>query len=113
MSTQAKLQGDPFEQLKTALAHAPRGYAFLAGYVGELEHNRSEEDVFIRLAFENASAGGSFPSQGGSFIVSVFSELYEPLDAERKLEIRRWWHEKVRGEANQFPDLKGRLSRLT
>jgi hypothetical protein len=45
--------------------------------------------------------------------VNVFSELYEPLDAERKLEIRQWWHGKIRGEANQFDDLRMRLSRLT
>jgi hypothetical protein len=45
--------------------------------------------------------------------VNVFSELYEPLDAERRLEIRQWWHGKIRGEANQFDDLRMRLSRLT
>ena len=99
MSTHTELQEDPFEKLKKILEDTPRGYGFLTGYVGELEHNRQEEDVFIRLAFENASAGGAFPGRGTSFIVSVFSELYEPLDPGRKLEIRRWWHKKIRDEA--------------
>jgi hypothetical protein len=39
--------------------------------------------------------------------------MYEPLDAEDKLEIRRWWHEMVRGKASQFTDLKARLSKLS
>ena len=111
MSTQPKLQRDDFERLKKILEDAPRGYGFLAEYVGELEHNRDEEDIFIRLAFENASAGGA--NRGtGPFVVSVISELYDPHDAERRLEIRRWWHEKVRDEASQFGDLKARLSDL-
>jgi hypothetical protein len=111
VSTQVRFQSDPFEKLKTTLADVPRGYDFLAGYVRELELFRKEEDVFRRLAFRNVSSGGSH--RGSSlFVVSVFSELYEPLDAERKLEIRKWWDEKVRGEANQFDDLRTRLSRL-
>jgi hypothetical protein len=108
---QPKLQPDDFERLKTILQDAPRGYGFLAGYVGELEHDRDEEDIFLRLAFENASAGGAFHGTG-PFVVSVRSELYEPLDAKRKLEIRRWWHEMVRREANQLDDLRARLSDL-
>jgi len=110
---QPKLQPDPFEQLKMTLEDAPRGYGFLAEYVKELEQHQHEEDIFIHLAFEKASAGGAFSSRGSSSIVSVFSELYDPLDAEHKLEIRGWWHEMVRGKANRFNDLKTRLSRLT
>ena len=110
MTTQVKLQPDPFEKLKKILEDAPRNYDFLAGYVKELEHNRLEEDVFVRLAFENANDSGAGT---GPFIVSVYSELYEPLNAERKLEIRQWWHEKVWREANQFDDLRTQLSKLT
>ena len=105
MSAQPKLQPDDFERLKKILDDAPRDYGFLAEYVGELEHGRDEEDIFLRLAFEYRGAD--------RLIVSVVSELYEPHDAERKLEIRQWWHEKVRSEANQFDELRTRLSGLT
>lgn len=73
---------------------------------------REDEDIFLRLAFQNSSSGGSYRGTG-PFIVSVVSEMYEPLDAERKLEIRQWWHEKVRGEASEFDDLRTQLSKLT
>ncbi len=112
MSTQARMQPGAFERLKNTLEDAPRDHGFLAEYVRELELLRHEEDVFRRLALENASSGGAYRGTG-PFVVSVVSELYEPLDAERKLEIRHWWHEKVRGEANQLDDLGPRLSRLT
>jgi hypothetical protein len=111
VSAQPKLQPDDFERLKKILKDAPRGYGFLAEYVGGLEHNQNEEDVFLRLAFQNASAGGAYRGSD-RLIVSVVSELYEPLDAARKLEIRQWWHEKVRSEANQFDELRTRLSSL-
>ena len=111
MSAQTKLQPDPFERLKKILEDTPRDYGFLAEYVGELEHNRVEEDIFLRLAFENASVGGAHDGTG-PFIVSIVSELYEPLDPDRKLEIRRWWHDKMRGEVNQFDDLRARLRSL-
>jgi hypothetical protein len=107
VSPQAKLQPDPVEQLQKILEELPRGYGFLAAYVRELELHRDEDDVFRRLAFGNA-IGGAF----GSFIVNVFSELYEPLEDERKLEIRQWWHGKVRGEASQFDDLRTRLFKI-
>ncbi len=111
MNTQAKIQPDAFEQLKSTLEDAPRNYDFLAEYVRELELRRQEQDVFLRLAFQNAS-GGAY-RRTGPFVVSVVSELYKPIDAGRKLEIRQWWHEKVRREANQFDDLRMRLSGLT
>jgi hypothetical protein len=114
VSTQAKLQPDPLEQLKTILEDAPRSYAFLSDYVRALEWHQHEEDIFIQHAFQNANAGVAYPPRGGQpSTASVFSELYEPLDTEHKLEIRRWWHEIVRGKANRFSDLKARLSRLT
>ena len=110
MSPQTKQPG-PFERLKTILEDAPRNYGVLAEYVGKLEHDRLEEDIFLRLAFENASAGGAYDGTG-PFVVSIMSELYEPLDPARKIEIRRWWHHKMRGEANQFDDLRTRLCSL-
>ena len=112
MSAQPKLQPDHLQKLKTTLEDAPRNYDFLAEYVRELEICRQEEDIFLRLAFRNSSSGGS--NRGTApFIVSIVSEMYEPLDAERKLEIREWWHEKVWREANQFDDLRTQLSKLT
>ena len=111
MGAQAKMQSDAFEQLKRTLEDAPRDYAFLAEYVRELELHRKEEDVFLRLAFRNASVGGAH-HRTGTFVVIVVSELYEPLDADHRLEVKRWWHEKVRREANQFDDLRTRLSRV-
>lgn len=114
MSTQAKLRPDTLEQLKTTLEDAPRSYGFLSHYVRALEWHQHEEDIFIQHAFENANAGRAYPPRGGQpFIKSAFSELYEPLDDEYKIGIMRWWHEMVRGKANQFTDLKARLSKLT
>src|ERR1700676_4179648 len=112
MSAQPKLQPDHLQKLKTTLEDAPRNYDFLAEYVRELEICRQEEDIFLRLAFRNSNSGGANRSKG-PFFVSIFSEMYEPLDAERKLEIRQWWHEKVWREANQFDDLRTQLSKLT
>lgn len=112
MSTEAKMQPDPLAQLKWALEDAPRDYDYLAEYVEELELYRQEEDIFLRLAFRNASAGGAY-RRTGPFVVRVVSELYKPLDAEHQLEIRRGWHKKVRREADQFDDLKTRLSKRT
>jgi hypothetical protein len=112
VSTQPKLQPDPFEQLKATLEDSPRSYGFLSEYVKALEWQHHEEDIFTRLAFENASAGGASHGRSSSVVVSILTELYEPLDADQKLEIRNWWHEMVRGKANQFNDLKSRLTRL-
>jgi len=111
MNAQAKTQQDPLEYLKAALEHAPRDHHFLGEYVRELELHRQEDDVFLRLAFRYASAGGAFQGTG-PLIVSIVSEMYEPLDTDRKLEVRRWWHEKARREANQYSDLAARLSKL-
>jgi hypothetical protein len=114
VSTQAKLQPDPLELLKINLEDAPRSYGFLSEYVKSLEWHQHEEDIFIHHAFENATSGGAYSHrEGRPVITSVFSELYEPLDAEHKLEIRHWWHEMVRRKANQFTDLRARLSKLT
>jgi len=113
VSTQAKMQPGPFEQLKAILEDASWNHDSLADYVRELERHAKEDDVFLRLAFENASSGGGAYSGRGLLITSVVSELYEPLDADHKLEIRRWWHEKVRRETNQFDDLRARLYKLT
>src|ERR1700681_3622820 len=112
MITRPKVQPDHLQRLKTSLEDAPRNYDFLAEYVRELEICREDEDIFLRLAFQNSSSGGSYRGTG-PFIVSVVSEMYEPLDAERKLEIRQWWHEKVRDEASEFDDLRTQLSKLT
>jgi hypothetical protein len=114
VSTQAKLQWDPLEQLKTFLEDAPRSYGFLSNYVRAMEWHQNEEDIFIQHAFDNANPGMAYPPRTGSLIITfAFSELYEPLGPEQKLEITRWWHEMIRGKANRFTDLKARLSKLT
>lgn len=110
MSTQPKFQGDPFEKLKKILESTPRSHDVLARCVRQLELHQKEEEIFIQLAFENANDRGAGT---GPFIMSPFSQLYEPFDAERKLEMRRWWHQMVRGKANEFDDLKTRLSKIT
>jgi hypothetical protein len=113
VSTHPKLQPDPLEQLKTTLEDAPRSYGFLSDYVRALEWHHHEEDIFLHHAIQNANASGAHLLSGTQYFVSdVYSELYEPLDAADKLEIRRWWHEMVRGKANQFTDLRARLSKL-
>jgi hypothetical protein len=111
MGTQPKSQPGLFEQLKTALGDTPLSRDFLAEYVRELELQRGEEGIFIRLALGNASAGAAY-SGTGPFVTSVVSELYEPLDADRKLEIRRWWHEKARRETSQIAGLRERLFKI-
>ena len=111
MNAKTQMKLDPVEQLKPILSDAPRGRDFLAEYVGELEHHRNEEDIFIRLAFRNVHPGGAY-SGSDRFVVSAVSELYEPLNSDQKIEIRRRWHEKVRRDAEDFTDLRTRLFRL-
>lgn len=89
----------PIEQLRAALEGSPWNYDFLAEYVGESQRCLQEEDVFQRLAFRG---------DGGS--PGVFSQLYEPLSVEDKRELRQWWHEKIRGEAYRYDQLRARLS---
>lgn len=110
---QAESNMQPYlERLKQALADAPRSREFLSEYVRELEMHRREEDIFIRLAFRDASAGGAF-GRGDTHITSVYSELYDrSLDANQKREIRLWWHDRVRREAEGFADLRARLAKL-
>jgi hypothetical protein len=111
MSTKSKMTPDPYEQLKAILGDAPRDYAFLAEYVGELEHHRHEQDTFTRLAFRDVMPGGAYGGTG-LMMVSVFSEMYEPLNSEQKTNIRQWWHEKIRHAAEAFADLKDRLKSI-
>jgi hypothetical protein len=111
VSTQAKLQPDPLDQLKTMLEDAPRSYAFLSDYVRAVEWCQPEEDIFSRLTFVN-TGGGVFPRKQSSVDCDVLSRLYDSLDAGDKLDIRVWWHEMVRRKASRFQDLKSRLSKL-
>jgi hypothetical protein len=101
------------ERLKKVLEDAPRNREFLRDYVRELELHRNEEDVFIRLAFQNVSVGGAH-DRGGTFVTSAYSELYDqPLDTNQKREVRQWWYDKVQREAEEHDDLKARLAKLT
>ncbi len=100
------------ERLKKVLEDAPRSREFLSDYVRELELHRNEEDIFIRLAFQNVSVGGA-QGRGDTFVTSAYSELYDqPLDANQKREVRQWWHDKVQREAEMYDDLRARLGRV-
>jgi hypothetical protein len=111
MSTTTQMKPDPLEPLKAVLSGAPRDHKFLADYVRELELHRNEVDTFRRLAFENVNPGGAYGGTG-TMMVSVFSQMYEPLTAPQKTEIRQWWHELVRREAEASAGLKSRLDKL-
>jgi len=100
------------ERLKKLLEDAPRSYEFLSAYVRELELHRNEEDIFIRLAFQNVSVGGA-SGRGDTFVTSPYSELYDkPLEASQKREVRQWWHGKIQREAEGHDDLRARLARF-
>jgi len=99
------------ERLKKVLGDAPLSQEFLSDYVRELELHRNEEDIFVRLAFQNVSAGGAH-GRGDTFVTSAYSELYDqPLDANRKRELRQWWHDKMQHEAERHDDLRARLAK--
>ncbi len=76
----------------------------MAEYVAELSRQKGEEDIFHRLAFRSANFGGTAAAS------SVVTGLYEALSLEDKIELRRWWHEKIRREAYNYHDLGTRLS---
>jgi hypothetical protein len=116
LEEQAKLvnkRSENMERLKNVLEGAPRSRELLSDYVRELELHRNEEDIFIRLAFQNVSVGGAH-ARGGTFVTSAYSELYDhPLDTKQKREVRQWWHDKVQREAERHDDLKARLTKFT
>jgi hypothetical protein len=107
MSAEARLQPNAFERLRSALKDTSWSYDFVAEYVAELSSQKGEEDIFHRLAFHSANFGGTAPA---SSIVSDCSELYEAMGPGDKIELRRWWHEKIRREAYNYHDLGTRLS---
>jgi hypothetical protein len=110
MSTEPRMQSD-LERLKQVLGDTPWSREFHEGYVREVELHRQEEDVFIRLAFQDANTGGAF-GRGDTHITSVYSEFYDqPLDVNQKREVRLWWHDKVRREVEKITDLGERLAR--
>ncbi len=109
MGSKAQPGLDPVERLITILDDGPRDREFLTAYVTEVELHGQEEDVFLRLAFENATAGGAGT---GPWAVSIVSELFEPLRAEQKVDVVRWWHSIMRQEANGYESLRTRLSRI-
>jgi len=105
MSTEARMQPDTFERLRSALGDTSSwNHDFLAEYVNvtELNSHRREEDVFRRLAFRCAN-----PSAADA---EACAALYEGMGPEHRAELRRWWHEKIRRQAYQYRDLGTRLS---
>jgi hypothetical protein len=111
MSAEARTQLDPVERLKRALSGPHRARDFFADYVRELELHRTEEDIFTRLAFRDVSSHAALHG-GDLFVTSVYSDWYETLEPEAKLEVRQWWHEKLRSDARRFDNLKTRLANL-
>ena len=105
MSTETRMQPDTFEQLRSALEDTLWSHDSLAEYVTELSQQRSEEDIFRRLAFRSADCGGA-----GALSAGAFSGLYAAMSAENKTKLRRWWHEMIRREAYHYDDLGSRLS---
>lgn len=101
------------QRLREQLEDAPISLDLLTNYVRELELHRSEEDIFIRLAFRDLSVGGA-TGRGDTYLTSAYSELYDqPLDPNQKREARRWWHDRMQREANRHDDLKARLAKLS
>jgi hypothetical protein len=107
MSAEARLQPNAFERLRSALKDTSWSHDFVAEYVAELSRQKGEEDIFHRLAFRSANFGGT---AAASSIVDDFSGLYEAMSLDDKIELRRWWHEKIRREAYNYHDLGTRLS---
>jgi len=96
MSAKAKMRPDHFERLQSALEGAPWDHDSLAEYVTQLSQ-LGEEDIFRRLGLGVSKAGTS-------------AEMYEEMSAEKRAELRRWWHERARREAYHYEDLRTRLS---
>jgi hypothetical protein len=107
MSAEARLQPNPIERLRSALKDTSWSYDLVAEYVAELSRQKGEEDIFHRLAFRSANFGGT---AAASSIVIDGSGLYESMSLDDKIELRRWWHEKIRRQAYNYHDLGTRLS---
>jgi len=107
MSAEARLQPNAFERLRSALKDTPWSYDFVAEYVAELSRQKGEEDIFHRLAFRSANFG---ETAAATSVVGDCSGLYEAMALEDKIELRRWWHEKIRRQAYNYHDLGTRLS---
>jgi hypothetical protein len=101
---------DPKVKLKLDLA-GPYNPSLLADYVHDKERHRHEEDTFIRLALPNANVGGAHGGRG-EFLQTTANELYDPLRADQRLEIRRWWHARIQAEAENIPELRERLVKV-
>ena len=93
MSAEARMQPDAFEQLRSTLESEAWNHDSLAEYVSDVAQNRSEEEIFRRMAFRNAAA-----------------EAYEALQPGDQVQLRQWWHDRIRREAYDHEDLKTRLS---
>jgi hypothetical protein len=107
MSAEARLRPNAFERLRSALKDTSWSHDFVAEYVAELSRQKGEEDIFRRLAFRSANFGGT---AAASLIDNDFSGLYEAMGLDDQIELRRWWHEKIRREAYNYHDLGTRLS---
>ena len=93
MSAEARMQPDSFEQMRSTLESETWNHDSLAEYVSHVAQNRSEEEIFRRMAFRNAA-----------------TEAYEALQPGDQARLRQWWHDTIRREAYDHEDLRTRLS---
>jgi hypothetical protein len=107
MGADTRMQQDTLERLRAVLADKPWNRELLAQYVAELKVNGQEEQIFRRLAFCDATLGDA---RRDTVAMSLSWEWYESLSPEDKMELRQWWHQKIRSEAYHYDDLRVRLS---
>lgn len=107
MTAEARMQPEPFERLRSALAATSRSHEFLTEYVTRVSQQHGEEDIFHRMVLGSSTSGA--PPAADS-VPKDFSELYNAMPPEHKTEVRRWWHETIRREAYHHDDLRRRLS---
>lgn len=107
MSAETRMQPEVFERLKSALENISWDRDSIAEYVTELDQRRHEEDIFHRLVLRDGNFGGA---SSAPCSVSAFSEMYDAMSVEKKAQLRRWWHEKLRRRAYYYDDLRARIS---
>ncbi len=107
MSSDARMQPDPLERLRSALLDRSWSYDFLDTYVSHVDEDRHEEEIFCLLAFKSEDSG---PATDGDFAGRNLRDSYEAMSSVERLNLRRSWHERARREAFRHDDLRMRLS---
>jgi hypothetical protein len=107
MSSDARIQPDPLERLRSALLDRSWSYDFLDTYVSYVDENRHEEEVFCLLALNSEDPG---PAAAGGFAGRNLRDSYEAMSSIERLDLRQSWHERARREAFRHDELRTRLS---